>query len=166
MQRITVGILFSDAVDFSKLTEEQQQKFSETILGDLSRHAVDRLPDHIIDRKTEGDSIKLISTDPFQLARLALRLRDFYKDEEWRTLGIELDLSVRIALHVGIISQHTDPILNQDGVFGTELTVPARIEPITPPNTIYTTEQFKVLIDDPAIEFDDLGNVPLAKGAG
>ncbi len=168
MERIIVGILFSDVAGFSKLSQPGLERYSTTILPELENIVIHPHRGHLKKTNTWGDAIMLVSNDVSELADLALSLRDFYKNKNWAKLGIVPNLSVRIALHLAAVSHGLNAIVGEDDVFGHDLTVAARIEPIIPPNMIYTTEQFRnhIQANHPIIKFDDLGNVPLAKDAG
>jgi len=169
MQRIERnirGVLFSDVKGYSGLPEPTLREYSTEIINLLYDRVIRGNDDHLIYKNTWGDATMLISSEPHRIARIALNLRDFYRNQTWQELNINLDLSVRIALHVGMVSKNPNP-LNPSDVFGTDLTIAARIEPLTPPNEIYTTEQFEALVDghDPTLRFDPVGEVYLAKEA-
>ena len=62
-----------------------------------------------------------------------------------------------------------DPIIGRDNYFGSSVTRAARIEPITPPGSVYASEAFAATLaasgrQDCALEY--VGEVSLAKGYG
>ena len=76
---------------------------------------------------------------------------------------------IRIALHTGPVFCGFDPIIGRDNYFGSSVTRAARIEPITPPGTVYASEAFAATLaasgrQDFGLEY--VGQVALAKGYG
>jgi class 3 adenylate cyclase len=62
-----------------------------------------------------------------------------------------------------------DPIIARDNYFGSSVTRAARIEPITPPGTVFASEAFAAVLaasggSDCSLEY--VGSVGLAKGFG
>jgi class 3 adenylate cyclase len=76
---------------------------------------------------------------------------------------------VRIALHAGPVFRDFDPVMGRDSYFGSSVTRTARIEPVTPPGMVYTSESFAATLTatghrEYALEY--IGRVTLAKGYG
>jgi class 3 adenylate cyclase len=76
---------------------------------------------------------------------------------------------MRIGAHYGPVFEGWDPIAAKLTYYGRALSRAARIEPITPPGTVYVTEAFAaILLLESRGEFTCtyVGQVPLAKGYG
>jgi class 3 adenylate cyclase len=76
---------------------------------------------------------------------------------------------MRIGAHYGPVFEGWDPIAAQRTYYGRALSRAARIEPITPPGTVYVTEAFAaILLLESRGDFTCtyVGQVPLAKGYG
>lgn len=168
MQRKIMAILFSDIAGYSRLTEAQLRVFVQKPLADLAG-LIDGVRDQLIELNTWGDAIVAVSPDPYVLSHLALDLRDFFRNRNWVDDNLPESLSCRIALHAGAVYTGSDPIRKKEGLVGTQVNLAARIEPVTAPGEVWVTEQFVKLIDpegDPTLQFDDLGERPLAKKFG
>jgi len=106
--------------------------------------------------------------DARSAAALAVALRDELETIDSRDLGLE-QAGVRIALHLGPMYHAVDPVTGMANFFGSEVSRAARLEPVTPVNTIYATEPFAAALALAAPGAFDLrycGNVELAKGYG
>jgi class 3 adenylate cyclase len=90
-------------------------------------------------------------------------------DVEWTALGLVDASPIRIALHAGPVFCGFDPIMGRDNYFGASVTKAARIEPVTPPGIVYTSEAFAASLaatkhGEFALEY--MGRLALAKGYG
>jgi len=134
-----VGILFSDVQNFSKLTKDQAKVFGEEVLPSLGLK-IQAYRRSLIDLNTWGDSIFATSEDAMQLTRMAMEIRDFFlrPASNHDLLGI---LKIRIALDFGLVDIGANPITKtKRACRGPRLSLPARLEPVTPPNTVFATE--------------------------
>ena len=113
----------------------------------LARDVIQRFRECLIDLNTWGDAIFATAKDPVDLASFALALRDFfvYPPRPIEKM-VKSKLKIRIAIDlplVRIAKNHIlSPVGKLRGCFGRELTLAARIEPVTPPNTIFVTRAF------------------------
>ncbi len=169
MEKITASFLFADVKGYSKLTEPEVKCFYQEILPDLkTKLEASKYYENIKDINTWGDGLMVYTSDPYSLAHLALEIRDFYSNYNWKNKRMP-QLVVRISLHHGVIYKGRDPFRERDSIIGTEVTLGARLEPATEPGQVWVTEQFKQLIrkeNDPTLQFDDLGKKELAKDHG
>ncbi len=162
------AILFADAVNFSRLNEDQVETFSRDFLGaiaDVISHSLQRP----LLQKTWGDGLCFVFETLADAGRFALELRDRIVSTDWAALGLPKELSLRIALHAGPIFEIMDPITERKDFTGVHVSRGARIEPKTPPGQVYASENFAALaaaqrITDFRCEY--VGQLPLAKGYG
>jgi class 3 adenylate cyclase len=162
------AILFADAVNFSRLNEDQVETFSRDFLGaiaDVISHSLHRP----LLQKTWGDGLCFIFETLSDAGQFALELRDRIVSTDWAALGLPKELSLRIALHAGPIFEIMDPITERKDFTGVHVSRGARIEPKTPPGQVYASENFAALtaaqrITDFRCEY--VGQLPLAKGYG
>ena len=163
-----VALLFADVVGFSKLSEDQIPAFVGTflqIVADLldgSGYPTER-------RNTWGDGLYVVFDHVRDAGRFALKLRDRVRETRWADWGLPEDLSLRIALHAGPVYLCTDPVTQRPNCIGTQVSLAARIEPITPPGEVYASEAFAALAAaDNVIEFEcqPVGHIHLAKDFG
>lgn len=163
-----VAVLFGDAVDFSKLTEEQVPRFVRHFLGlagDLTRSA----PTPPALKNTWGDGLYLVFESVRAAGLFALELRDRIGAADWAAAGLPPKLGLRLALHAGPAWECEDPVTGRLNYFGTHVSQAARIEPITPPGHVYASQAFAALAAAEGVrEFrcDYVGQTPLAKDHG
>ncbi len=139
-----VGVLFADIEGFSKLDDDEIQLFTEDVLRELGDRVVNPHRPSLIDLNTWGDAIFATSRDVVDLARMALELRDFFLHPPRKVArAVEKKLRIRIALDFAQVRVAKNFVLSPSGdvpaCFGRELTLAARIEPVTPPNAIFMT---------------------------
>lgn len=163
-----IAILFADAVDFSKLTEEQLPIFIRHFLGPIGKLAASA-PTPPIMKNTWGDGLYFVFSTVVDAGRFALKLSDLMNNTSWTAVGLPKDLNLRIALHAGPVYSCLDPITERTNFIGTHVSRAARMEPVTPPGEVYASQAFAALaaaegVADFACEY--VGQTPLAKGYG
>ena len=163
-----MAMLFADAVNFSKLTEPQIPRFLSHFLGAIgdlmavSSHAP-------IIKNTWGDGLYFVFSDVRHAGLFALELCQLMVDTDWSKKGLPKAINLRIALHAGPVYSCVDPVTGQQSYTGTHVSRAARIEPITPPGQVYSSQAFAALAAARGVhEFtcDYVGQTPLAKGYG
>ena len=148
-------LLFADIVGYGRLTDaavpEVQQRFWDVIARELTATAS---PPRFAN--TWGDGLYVVFDAPRDGASFALRLAD--------AMG-----AIRIALHTGPVYVGHDPVIGRENYFGASVTQTARIEPVTPPGTVYATEAHAASLaadGDDAYTLEYVGRLALAKGHG
>ncbi|HKP35672.1 MAG TPA: TRAFs-binding domain-containing protein [Pyrinomonadaceae bacterium] len=163
-----MAMLFADAVNFSKLTEPQIPRFLSHFLGAIgnlmaiSQHAP-------LIKNTWGDGLYFVFDDVRDAGLFALELCQIMVDTDWSQKGLPKAINLRIALHAGPVYSCVDPVTGQQSYTGTHVSRAARIEPITPPGQVYSSQAFAALAAARGVkEFicDYVGQTPLAKGYG
>jgi class 3 adenylate cyclase/tetratricopeptide (TPR) repeat protein len=164
----TVAILFADAVNFSKLTEDRIPEFVHGFLGAIGRLA--RRPHTIpLFSNTWGDGLVFVFSSVAVAGRFALDMAAEVRAVAAAQPPHRPLPDLRIGLHAGPVFEAVDPVTGHPTFFGTHLTRAARIEPITPPGHVYASQAFAVIaafedVQDFACEY--VGRVPFAKGYG
>lgn len=167
--RAVAAVLFSDVAGYGRLTEAQLVDFMRRILPVFTSEVIDKYRAHLIELNTWGDGILAASRDPYCIAHLALDIRDFFNNRNWREDHLPDGLSVRVALHAGVVYHGNEPIRQTKGITGSQVNLTARIQPITSPGQIFVSEQFYKMVDatvDPGLAFDDLGEVNMPHSFG
>lgn len=163
-----MAMLFADAVNFSKLTEPQIPRFLHHFLGAIgslmstSRHAP-------LIKNTWGDGLYFVFAEVRDAGLFALELCELMVRTDWSKKGLPKAINLRIALHAGPVYSCVDPVTGQQSYTGTHVSRAARIEPITPPGQVYSSQAFAALAAAQGVkEFtcDYVGQTPLAKGYG
>lgn len=162
-------IIFTDLKGFSKLSEPEIKIFYNEILQELAEKII-HLKEHALVWNTWGDALVAIFEDETKVIELIFSYRDFFKNYDFKTKNIK-PIFPRIAGHFGRFEIIEDALLGGvNNAFGQNINTTARIEPVTRPNEIYVTEDFKERIEKSPnninINFDELGEIPLAKNFG
>jgi hypothetical protein len=166
-RRAIHAILFTDFAGFSKLSEPALPLFWRTIMEQagqaLARHKSD-----ILAQNSWGDAVFAVITDAAAAARIALDLQQSLDPEPIRALEPRAQ-GMRIALHYGTMFAVDDPITGRPNYYGTEVSRAARLEPVTPPNSVYATEPFAAVLvmqEPKSYELHYAGRIRLAKNYG
>jgi class 3 adenylate cyclase len=163
-----MAMLFADAVNFSKLAEDQIPRFLEHFLGTIG-NLVTTSEYGPVTKNTWGDGLYFVFSTVRDAGQFSLELCELMSRTDWAATGLPKDLSLRIALHAGPVYSVVDPIINQPTFTGTHVSRAARMEPITPPGQVYASQAFAALAAAQNVtEFtcDYVGQTPLAKGYG
>lgn len=163
-----IAILFADAVNFSKLTEDEIPRFVRSFLGTIGKLANDS--DHYpIMKNTWGDGLYFVFKSVKDAGQFALELSERLAEIDWAKKGLPREMSLRIALHAGPVYSCVDPVTGQPNYIGTHVSRAARIEPITPPGQVYASQAFAALSAAQHVKVftcEYVGRTPLAKGYG
>lgn len=143
--RQTVAILFADLVGYSRLQEEQIPHYVQGFLGGLAR-TVQQAGHEPLYKNSWGDAICFMFADPLEAAECALSMRDMVRHTDWAKLELPKDLTIRIGLHAGPVYSVHEPLLERRNFFGSHVNQAARIEPITSPGNVYSSESFAALL--------------------
>jgi class 3 adenylate cyclase/tetratricopeptide (TPR) repeat protein len=163
-----VGLLFADAPGFSQLNDADLPIFVDRFLGAI-RQEISRLDTSPLLVNTWGDGLYMVFGSPREAGVFALRLGEAILGTHWQALGLSTALSIRIGLHAGPAYACIDPVTGRSNYLGAHVSRAARIEPITPPGTVYASSAFAALARaDGVDEFTCVyvGPMPLAKGYG
>lgn len=162
------GLLFADAVGFSKLREHQIPAFVRTFLGKTaeliksSSHAP-------VFKNTWGDGMYFVFDNVCNAGAFSLELRKTLCDPQGRDASLPSDMNLRIGLHAGPVYSCYDPIIERQNFVGTHVSRAARIEPITPAGEVFASEEFAALAAaEGAKTFwcEYVGRTPQAKNYG
>ena len=167
MQKSISYVLFADIKGYSRLEQPGLLRFHEIVMPALAT----RLEDHGWDYcNTWGDAIVFGGKDARNIANMALEMRDFFANYDWAARELP-PLDVRISVHVGEHYVGEDPFTNGGLIVGTSVITAARVEPITLPGQIWTTEEAAIAIRNLSgasdrFGLDRIGEITLPKGYG
>lgn len=161
-------MLFADIVGYSRIPDATVPAFQARFWSIAARE-LDALPSRPPLANTWGDAIYVVFDEPRDGADFASRLSAAMAAEDWSGLGIEDACPIRVALHAGPVYRGHDPVLGRDNFYGASVTRTARIEPVTPPGSIYASEAYAATLaalgqGDCALEY--VGRIRLAKNYG
>ncbi len=160
------AILFSDCKGYSKLHDVETVEYTRRFLSAVAR-LLSAADDPPLATNTWGDGLFLVFRDVSHAGKFAIRLRD----AATRGVGFDLPpgLRLRIGLHAGPVSPLQDPVTHRANFAGVNISLAARIEPITQENQIYASESFAALCAEADLtdfKFEYIGSTPLAKDYG
>lgn len=168
LQRQMKAMIFADVKGFSAMNERQVAIFMARWFNALETIKT-KHDDHIQYINTWGDAAYLVIDEVPTAANLALELAGMFNDWDYFELGLPNNLGLRVAAHVGPIFQTDNPVLGKPDFFGKHVNQTARLEPCTPPGSVYVTEPFAALISlegEGEYRCEYVGNHPLPKGFG
>jgi hypothetical protein len=166
--RTLKSMLFADFAGYSKLHDGSAALFQADFWAIVARR-IESTAVKPLFANTWGDGLYLVFGSPHDAASLALRLVEDFREIDWTAHGLPASSQIRIGVHTGPVFCSFDPIIGRDNYFGSGVTRAARIEPITPPGTVYASEAFAAtLAASGQREFvlEYVGQVALAKGYG
>jgi class 3 adenylate cyclase len=167
-RRDTRAMLFGDIHGFSKLTDAQLPRFTETIMGTLGQVAR-RHQQHIAFVNTWGDGIFVVFRDAGRAAACALDMQDALRAIDLKAAGLPDTLKLRLGGHLGPVYELDDPVTDRPNYYGAHVSRAARIEPITPEGCVYVTETFAAMLalhNAGQFACDYVGNTEMAKHYG
>ena len=165
-------LLFADVLGFSGLADSQVASYCEIVLGEVQK-LVAESQNPPIELNTWGDGLFMVFESAAQGADFALALCELMKrgnrESLWANAGLPEELAMRVSLHTSPVKQLTNPLTQNVSHWGHNVSVAARIEPITPAKQVYGSAATAALIAaegraDLAADF--VGMVPLAKSFG
>ena len=165
------AVLFADVMRFSELDETMLPDFITGYLQPLggliqqARHG----GYGPLDYNTWGDGLFCIFDSMLKAGKFALALQHLTVSGKWRLTGSTETLKLRVALHAGPVYRIPDPVFPKDTFMGTNISLAARMEPVTPPGEVYCSQTFAALSAVEATqEFvcEPVGETVLPKGAG
>jgi class 3 adenylate cyclase len=133
-------VLFGDIAGFSRLSDEQIAILSGEVMTRLAQ-ACQPSANDILARNSWGDGIYLVFAQAASAAATALAMQETMARIDFTGLGLP-ELQLRLGLHCGPMTSMLDPLTGRETFMGGQVNRAARIEPLTPPGTVYATEAF------------------------
>jgi hypothetical protein len=167
-QRTLKTMLFADFAGYSRLHDEFAPLFQQRFL-EIGARQIEATAVKPLEAKTWGDGLYTVFESPREGAEFALGFLARMLAVDWRATGLPEESQIRIALHAGPVFRSFDPVMGQDGHFGSSVMKAARIEPVTPPGMVYVSEAFAATLAatgqrDYTLEY--VGSLQLPKNYG
>ncbi len=137
-------LMFADVRGYSKLSETQLVDFSVSFLKIVS-DVINRYGDHIISKRTQGDSLFIVFKNLETAVALAKELNKTVNQTDWATFNLPREMAFRISLDAGPCCSYVESVTNTTEFCGNYVNRAARMEPSTPPGTIYASQTFMAL---------------------
>lgn len=166
--RSCCAVVFGDLPAFSQMPERFLPIFWEEVMGAIG-DVLGEADEAVALKKTWGDAVHVVVPDVRRAAEICLAVQDRLNAIDGAIVGRNGPPTMRIGAHYGPVFEGWDPVAAHRTFYGRALSRAARVEPITPPGTVYVTEAFAaILLLESGRDFDCtyVGRVPLAKGYG
>jgi class 3 adenylate cyclase len=162
------SLLFADFPKFSTISERHLPGFWSQVMR-TAADVLDTFSDHVEFRNSWGDAIYAVFRDVSVAADAGLTLQGALRALDPSCIGFASPLQMRVSLHHGPIFVGHDPVTGRGSYYGTEVSRAARVEPMTPPGSVYVSEPFASMLTlDAASRFNVryVGRLHLPKGFG
>jgi class 3 adenylate cyclase len=166
--RVIRALLFGDARGFSKLNDCQLRVFWDLVFG-TAADVLGRFDTEISYRNSWGDGLFAVFDHVDVAARCAIELQESIESIDLAEADLPTDMAFRLSAHLGPVYPVHDPVQGVTSFLGSHISRTARIEPVTPPGTVYVTEAFAAALELQQVsEFacDYVGHLPTAKDYG
>jgi class 3 adenylate cyclase len=166
--RQMVGLVFTDFAGFSKFSDEDIDIYWSQIVPALSR-AIEPWQHAILLQRTWGDAIHLVTQDAVTAALATQAMLKTVRRLRRKMKASMPSLEMRVGAHFAPAYIGQDMIAGERTWFGSQLSLTARVEPVTPPGMTYVTEPLAAELAIAAPErfvLEYAGEVHLAKGYG
>jgi hypothetical protein len=162
-------IIFTDLEKYSALKDADLKIYFDKIIPVIYQK-LKVYKDSAIVWNTWGDAIVAAYENGEKAINMALAYRDLLNNLDFNEFGIR-KLNPRIAGHFGEFEILFDQVSGKMNIHGTNVNLAARIEPVTLPNEIFISNDFKEMACKgfdtvEGVKFDDMGIVKLAKNSG
>jgi len=142
--RVIKAMLFADIVHYSKMKEEQLPAIFE-FLGAV-KIQIEPQMEHVDLVESWGDALYVAMPTARDMADYAFALCQALEQVDHSSFGLSVKPELRIGLHVGPVYEGIHPLTGRKIIFGQHVSRAARIEPITVPGEIYTSEHFVAVL--------------------
>jgi class 3 adenylate cyclase len=132
------AILFMDVAGWSEYQNRDIADYVDRVLPEVAKLLRSAEASHL---NTWGDAIVATFDSVVTAAEAALAVRDHFRKTP-ETRGLREGSACRIALHVGEVMIRYNPILERDDIFGHDVHLAARLEPVTDRGQVFCTEAF------------------------
>ncbi len=143
--RTMQAMLFTDVRGFSGLMDSEIPAFMQHVLKPLA-DACKKEEQGINFLNTWGDGLFITFNSVVEAAKVALELQKVFQAIDFERAGLPDRLAIRIGGHYGPVHELEDPFSGQRGVLGAQVTIAAKIEPVTAPGSVYVSEPFACVL--------------------
>jgi class 3 adenylate cyclase len=162
------ALLFADFPGFSALPERFLPVFWSEVMQ-TAWEALKQQAARLDYKNTWGDAIFAVFDNAEAAAAAALDMQERLSRLDPSRLGLDRPPTMRVSLHYGPVFFGRDAVTGSDSYYGVEVSRAARVEPATPPGSVYVTEPFAAILEmDGGQHFrtNFVGTLQLPKGYG
>ncbi|MFD1611307.1 tetratricopeptide repeat-containing protein [Sphingomonas tabacisoli] len=166
--RCLKAFLFADFPGYTRIKEGKLPLFWSRVMATVGSV----LDDHraALDfTNSWGDAVFAVFKTAEAAADAGLALQSALLDVAPTELGLDRPTQMRVSMHFGPVYHGSDPIAGREAFYGTEISRAARVEPLTPPGSIYASEPLAAVLANTASDKFSatyVGKIDLPKGFG
>lgn len=167
-RRRMVGILFADFAGFSRIPDAEMSRFWREIMLTMTRE-LQRYGSNVLHGATWGDALHVVTADATTTAEIAADLLQLVERRRLQRSGVLSALELRVAAHYAPAFEESDPLHDRPVYYGSQISFAARIEPVTPPGTVFGSDAFvaRLMLESPQrFSAEYAGEIELAKKHG
>ncbi|HUS25697.1 MAG TPA: adenylate/guanylate cyclase domain-containing protein [Candidatus Binatia bacterium] len=169
LQRRHAALIFADMTGFSRLPDADLPAYWNRLMPEVAR-SLSRYARHVLLQSTWGDALYIVMDDATAASRASLEILDTLLRVRREFSGGLGAMNVRLSIHYAPVYVGWDPVGLGKLYYGSHVSLAARIEPVTPPGSIYVTEALaaQLMLEGgmDGIELLYAGEIELAKRYG
>lgn len=142
----TCGMMFCDAVNYSQLTNAEFVLFNR-IIHDIIEDVKKQKKYNILYQNIWGDGLHFVFRNLEETGQFALQFTKLLAEHPWSRNGLSQPVQFRTAVHAGPVFETEDPLTGKKQYVGHHVCRTARMESLTPPGEIYTSQEFAALTE-------------------
>ncbi|WP_428310760.1 TRAFs-binding domain-containing protein [Hydrocarboniphaga sp.] len=165
--RRMVGVLFADFVGFGRIADTDMPRFWREIMGTMSTR-LGHYGRKVLHSATWGDALHVVTCDATTAAEIAADILSALEAQR-RQRGVAAQLELRVAAHYAPAFEDVDALRGTPVFYGSQISFAARIEPVTPPGTVFGSDAFvaQLMLESPErFSAEYAGELELAKKFG
>lgn len=168
VNRRMVGMLFADFAGFRRIHDSEMSGFwREIMVPMLSR--LHHYGERVLFNATWGDALHVITRDAATAADIAADIQQAVEAARRQQGGTLSRLELRVAAHYAPAFIERDPMRERPVYYGSQVSFAARIEPVTPPGSVFGSDTFaaRLMLEAPErFQTHYAGELELAKQHG
>jgi len=138
------AMLFADITHYSQIKEEELPALFG-FLADVNAFIQQSAAQYDL-IESWGDAIYVAMNSAIDMADYAALLCTAFASLDYLKHGLSIRPQIRIGLHMGPVYEHLHPLTRRKIIYGQHVSRAARIETITIPGEIYTSENFVAVL--------------------
>lgn len=166
--RRMVGVLFADFAGFGRIADTDMPRFWREIMGTMSTR-LSHYGDKVLHSATWGDALHVVTRDATTAAEIAADILQSLERQRRNRGGVAAQLELRVAAHYAPAFEDVDALRGTPVFYGSQISFAARIEPVTPPGTVFGSDAFvaQLTLESPKrFSAEYAGELELAKKSG
>lgn len=166
--RRMVGVLFADFAGFGRIADTDMPRFWRDVMGTMSTR-LGHYGKQVLHSATWGDALHVVTRDATTTAEIAADILESLELQRRNHSGIASQLELRVAAHYAPAFEDVDALRGTPVFYGSQISFAARIEPVTPPGTIFGSDAFvaRLMLESPErFSAEYAGELELAKKFG